>query len=217
MRHSHDPFFSGLRCYSMLAWLREGEKGVARVVHREVSDAASLLSIRRGDYVRPGTYVCLEIAGQHAMSDTEFERESNEELLRRAHGDVLIAGLGIGLVILPLMENPAVRSVTVIEKHQDVIELVEPCLRLASENDAARLTILRGDIFDWRPPRGQKFNTLYFDIWPTATVANLKEMQQLHRIFRRYKERKDIQVWMSSWMFDLLKANKTRPFKKKRI
>ena len=33
-----------------------------------------------------------------------------------AHGDMLIGGLGIGMIILAIQDNPEVKSITVIEK-----------------------------------------------------------------------------------------------------
>ena len=35
------------------------------------------------------------------------------------------------------------------------------------------------DIFEWKPARGVKFDTLYWDIWPTICVSNLKDMAKL--------------------------------------
>jgi hypothetical protein len=42
------------------------------------------------------------------------------------HGRVLVAGLGLGLIIHALQSIDAVESITVVEREQDVIDLVSP-------------------------------------------------------------------------------------------
>ena len=44
------------------------------------------------------------------MSDSSMERESNEAILEKAHGDVLIAGLGIGMIIVPMLKNSKINN-----------------------------------------------------------------------------------------------------------
>lgn len=53
---------------------------------------------------------------QVVMSDTPMEKHTNQEFLDAAHGDVLIAGLGIGLIVMPLLDDPEITSITVVEK-----------------------------------------------------------------------------------------------------
>ena len=58
------------------------------------------------------------------MQDTTSEYAQHEPLWQGATGDVLIGGLGIGFVNQKLMDNPHVTSVTIVEKNQEVIDLV---------------------------------------------------------------------------------------------
>ena len=55
------------------------------------------------------------------MQDTTKEYTEHQPLWDGATGDVLIGGLGLGLVHQKLIDNPNVTSVTVVEKYQDVI------------------------------------------------------------------------------------------------
>jgi spermidine synthase len=124
------------------------------------------------------------------MSDTRLEQSTNREVVSQARGDVLIAGLGIGFILVPILKKNEVTSITVVEKHQDVIDLVGPRF-----NDP-RLTILQGDILTWRPPKGSTYSTIYFDIWPNICSDNLTEMTRLER---RFKPRLQKNGWMGSW------------------
>ncbi|KKL46240.1 hypothetical protein LCGC14_2347550, partial [marine sediment metagenome] len=122
---------------------------------------------------------------------TEHERQSNWDLLREAYsGDILIAGLGLGMVLLPILAREHVKSVTVIELSQDAIDLVVPHIRTAAGENADKLTVIQGDIFEWKPPRGARYHTIYFDIWGDISRNNLPDMRRLHQKFRRRKNSK---------------------------
>jgi hypothetical protein len=62
---------------------------------------------------------------------------------RHYEGRVVCAGLGLGLIVHTLHENPKVREIVVIERDQDVIDLVEFHL------PQRKLTIERGDFWEW--------------------------------------------------------------------
>lgn len=185
-----------------------GKKGVAKVDHFTVSQEASqLTAFRRGGYVPSGEYARLTVGHTLMMTDTRMEQNSNYGVVRASYGDVLIAGLGIGMITIPILRKPEVQSVTIIEKYQDVVDLVEPALR-EKIPEATKLKVIVADIMDWTPPKGQKWDTIYFDIWPDITTENLKDMEVLHRRFARRKRFKD--SWMDSWMRNTLKAQQRR-------
>lgn len=48
------------------------------------------------------------------------------EHARHFRGQVLVAGLGLGLIVHALAANPPVRKITVVERDRDVIEAVWP-------------------------------------------------------------------------------------------
>jgi len=140
---------------------------------------------------KAGEYVRLVRKGDHdpMISDTAMEKETNLDFYEEAHGDVLIAGLGIGMVLLAVQNKSNVTSVTVVEKEQEIIDLVKPQLPLNK-----KVTIVHGDIFDYIPT--QKFDTIYFDIWDNICGDNWEEMKKLHRKFRSKLKPNG---WMSSW------------------
>lgn len=151
--------------------------------------------------IRPpedGKYVRLHVNGELMMSDTAMEKDSNRGFINAANGEVLIAGLGIGLIIYNALLNPEVKHITIIEKYQEVIDLVKPFF----EN--TRITIIHADIMEWRPAKAKKYDTIYFDIWPTICTDNLKEIKFLHNAFKGKLNRTNPDCWMNSWMKEKL-------------
>jgi spermidine synthase len=186
--------------------LPDGRQGIAEIDHFEITpDESDRTRIRgilhAGEFVETGRYTRLFVRGNVMMSDTRFERFSNREVVRRAHGRMLVAGLGIGLVLVAAFAKPNVEHITVIEKYPDVVDLVAPSL-LARFGD--RLRVITADIFEWRPDRGQLFNVVYFDIWSQVSLDTLRDMARLHRAFARRLDRSDPHCWMDSWQHDSL-------------
>jgi hypothetical protein len=180
-----------------------GAKGCASVQHITVdTEGGRTASYVYGEFRNPsppGTYATLRLTNdtgesQIMMSDFHYERVTCEEVVRRAHGDVLIAGLGLGMILHPILKIEAVRSVTVIEKYQDVVDLVLPTL---PRNE--KLQVVLGDICTWKPPRGRRYDVIWFDIWPDIEPTRLPEMTRLHRRYSRWLNRANPECWMESW------------------
>jgi len=81
--------------------LKEKTVGTARIEHysisKEEADFSQLraaITARRNEGVDAGKYVGLYVDGALVMSDTSMEKYSNYEFLRKANGNVLVAGLG---------------------------------------------------------------------------------------------------------------------------
>ena len=182
--------------------LPQGEWGGARVYHTTLDErTARSASYVGGRYVPtpPGTYASLLVRtdsghSECMMSDLGYERATCQEVVRRAHGDVLIAGLGLGMILHPILDKPDVGRVTVVEKYQDVVDLIRPTLPVTE-----RLAIITADIFAWRPPRGRRYDVIWFDIWPDIASTRLPEMARLHRRFAPYLNRGNPCRWMESW------------------
>jgi hypothetical protein len=174
------------------------EKGCASVTKFEFDNQENplynLRHLRDGNrehYMYDGTYVRLIVEGKLVMSDTAMERITNREFIKNANGRVLIGGLGIGLILQSILDKPEVTEVVVIEKYQDVIDLV------ADKFTSPKLKIICADIFEHEIPKTEKFDTIYFDIWADLNTENLKEMKVLHTRFRKNKANKD--SYMDSW------------------
>lgn len=199
--------------HSMAEIIPEGTLPTASIEHFEVSKEASQHTAMRAAFGRPSEYVpegryCrLKVGRTVMMSDTWMEQRMNIDVVLRAHGKVLIAGLGIGMVLLPILAKPEVTSVLVIELNPDVVQLVEVAIRHAAGSNADKLQVIVADIFDWDPPKGELWDMIYFDIWPTICTDNLRDMTKLHRKFAR---RKNPGAWMNSWQREHLMREKRR-------
>lgn len=135
--------------------LQEKTVGDFAIEHFEVSEHdlyARLHGIESGEYVK------LTQNGNVVMSDTQMEKETNADFVRNAHGDVLIGGLGIGLIVLAIQDKEAVNTITILEKNEEVIELVKNQLPLNE-----KVQIVNADAFTYKPK--MKYNTIYMDIW----------------------------------------------------
>jgi hypothetical protein len=157
------------------------------------------------------TYTKLILDGQVWMSDTPMERNTNRDFLTHAYGDVLIFGLGIGLIVYPLLSCPNIKSITVIEKDQGLIDLVTP--ELKKHDPENKLQVYQGDAF-WmfeqvsqnplyknKPKDPVKFDTIYFDIWVSICQDNYDEIKELERKYRKFLNKSE-NKFMSSWMKD---------------
>ncbi|HEY3062318.1 MAG TPA: hypothetical protein VGL99_25380 [Chloroflexota bacterium] len=183
------------------------ERGVARVEHFTLDErTAAFMAVESHDpTIRPGTYARLFVRDELVMSDTWMERESNWPVVCLAHGRVLIGGLGLGMILPPLLANQLVTHVTVVELEADVIEVIQPAF--AGQIAAGRLELVHDDIRTWNPPgrTRYRYDTIYFDIWPTISAANLPEMERLHRRFRPRLEHSPA-AWLGSWQYERLCA-----------
>ncbi len=191
---------------SMIEIVPEAVVGAAKVVHFDVSKDDSMWTAIRGgsEYVPPGRYAKLIVGGSLVMSDTAMEHRTNYEVVRNAHGNVLIAGLGLGMILVPILAKDSVRSVTVVEKSPDVVSMIGPLY------PSPKLAIVTADIFEWKPAKAERFNAIYFDIWSDQSTDDLEDMTKLHSRFARSLDRTDDAAWMGSWRRDELRARKRR-------
>lgn len=187
--------------YPMARVIPEAQVGQARTEHFTIT-GKEFLGFRADDYITPGDYVRLILCGSTWMSDTDMEQRTNREAVRLATGNVLVAGLGIGLMVLPALTKPDVRKVTVVERSSDVIDLVAQPLADAAGPDAWKLKVVEADIFDWKA-NGERFDLIWFDIWRDVCTDNLAQVATLHQ---RFKGKKAAGGWMSSWRVDHLRS-----------
>jgi hypothetical protein len=178
---------------------RIGEYRLEKYTIEEGNLAAMMQGVPIGKYIR----LCNRSGV--VMSDTPMEKNTNREVIRRANGDVFIAGLGIGLIVLPILEKEDVKSITILEKYPEVIELVGKQLPLNN-----KVKIIEGDVFEYNFPKGTKFDTIYFDIWDYVNTDVYEEMKLLKKKYRKYKRfaTENPRVYMACWAEYQAKNNK---------
>ena len=140
---------------NMAEILKDGKTGDFELSHFEIGEN-NLYSMFHG--IPCGKFVRLLHNGSVVMSDTDMEKRTNANFVRNAHGNVLIGGLGIGLILLAIQDKPEVEKIVVVEKHKEVIELVKDQLPLNE-----KVEVVNEDVFEYMPQ--EKFNTIYMDIW----------------------------------------------------
>ena len=120
------------------------------------------------------TVLIKESCSMPIMQDSLAEYNEHQWLWDNATGDVLIGGLGIGLVHQKLIDNPDVTSVTIIENSQDVIDLVwEHC----AKDDT--FSLIKADIETWNPPADSYWNVAWFDTWIYDNPLTMKAYKEL--------------------------------------
>lgn len=163
-----------------------GQSGSWRIEEFTVTpDQAAFENIRarwrasaRG--IEAGEYTRLMRKSVVVMSDTPAEMDDHAAFVEEACGNVLIAGLGLGMVLDGLLRNPSVQTVTVLEVSPDVIALTAPVY----ESDG-RVTIVQADVFAWRPEstlqklKADLFDFAWFDIWDAICADNVAQFKEL--------------------------------------
>lgn len=149
----------------------------------------SITPLNKKDYLKAvyegvpvGEYVRLVYKNETLMSNTPMEIRTNETFCRLAHGDVLIGGLGIGMIVLPIMEKENVRTITILEKNQEVIDIISTQL-----NFNGKVKIVQADVFTWEPADGTCYDCIYLDIWPYINNEIYhQEMKPLKERYQKY-------------------------------
>jgi hypothetical protein len=160
-------------CFSDLP-VKDGTSGTWKLDTFEITaDKAMSLALRAeytgntDEFIPPGRYRRLSNGWDVVMSNTPMEIRTCQDFLERATGRVLINGLGLGMVLHAILQKDDVTHVTVIEKEQDVINLVA-----ASFANDPRVEIIHADAMMYCPPAGVTYNACWHDIWPDFATAN---------------------------------------------
>lgn len=140
------------------------------------------------------------------MSDTPDEMRDLLPILYSGKGRVVVNGLGLGCVVKGLLTRPEVEHIDVVEISGDLIDLV------GHYYESERVTIHQGDAFDFKWPRGTRWNCAWHDVWDTLDVDNLSNEEYAEpgtyaALHRRYGRRVD---WQGSWGWDFLQAQRSR-------
>ena len=97
-----------------------------------------------------------------------------QELHELAYGKVLIAGLGLGFDLLNVASKDSVDEVVVIEKQQAVMDLVWPHI------PHEKATLVHQDVSEYLRDTNERFNIIYFDIFPGGCESFPEQANQLH-------------------------------------
>lgn len=142
-----------------------GSKG--GVVFKHVQHSASeayVVGALRNELRTTDPMVQMDIDGVGWMFDTLHEKWMNRTTVIHARGDVLLGGLGMGMILWPILAKRSVRTVTVIENNQDVVDYILPTLAAAKGID--KLQVVMADAREYEPEPGQLFDYIWLDCVP---------------------------------------------------
>ena len=137
--------------------------------------------------IKPGTLGPIDIVDEHNAfvlynngdQWMVFNKANHDEIKEMyssydiAYGDVLVSGLGFGILALWLCSKPEVTSVTVVEISQEVIDLFK-----AVNNVPEKLNIVNHSILEYQSDR--EYDCLLLDHYERQTVQwRLKNMQDI--------------------------------------
>ncbi|MDA7316288.1 hypothetical protein PJ201_17580 [Escherichia coli] len=181
-------------CFSDLP-VKDGKSGTWKLDTFEITtDKALTLALRAectgntDEFIPPGGSLYKILAGSDLHRGIGHHHIPAVGQAAISTGRVLINGLGLGMVLHAILQKDDVTHVTVIEKEQDVINLVA-----ASFATDLRVEIINADAMEYCPPAGVTYNACWHDIWTDFATANLAQMDKLESKYR------DICDWQGSW------------------
>lgn len=152
------------------------------IVDEEGAKMHNLKEIMKGGkrFITPGTYKQLirfdhRLFSTIVMSNTPAEIADHTPFIQRAEGNVLIFGLGLGLVVQALIDKPQVKRIKIIDSSEDVIKLSGNYYKSISD----KVEIILEDAFTYDD--NEFHDCIWFDIWDDITSENLPEMKQLKK------------------------------------
>ena len=174
----------------------EGQIGEWKV-ERFLVDRLDYHALPKGRGVPKGeTFTRLKRGGTLVMSDTPAEQMDHYEIIYKAKGNVLLAGLGIGMVLDAVAKKDEVTHVTVVEVAKEVIDLVWPHYKSLYGD---KIEVVNESILTWKPQTDAYYDCAWYDIWDNICLDNLSDMTKLHRKFAKKTG------WQGSWARDQLR------------
>lgn len=167
-----------------------GKSGLWQVHKKKYDEAMAVIcTMKRSKIVTAGnytiltrkTYATLNTDGECVMEDTVPELQTHLNFVRRAKGDVLVTGLGLGCIVRGLLCKPDVTHITVIERDEHVLKLVLPYM----PNDQ-RLHVVHADAA--KVIVQEPFDYAWHDIWtdecagePSLSCAHIDLLSRYHK------------------------------------
>lgn len=142
-------------------------------------------------------YSAQKPAGYPVMSNIPAEVADHMPFIEAAHGNVLLFGLGLGMVVQALIEKKSVNSITIVEIDPEVIELSGTYY----QNVSKKIQIHQADALYYMDEN--RYDAIWFDIWDRIAPENLYQMEYLRE---RWVDRAPVQMcWAEAECTKLLK------------
>ena len=163
---------------------------------RELNDSMRLVALDE-----PMEVTILYQNNEVWMLDVPSEAETIDPYAKKAHGNILTFGLGIGYYPFMAMLNPSVEKITVIEKSKPVIELFNLYLRPQFPNHIT-LEIIEGDAFDYFNEKFlSQYDSVFVDIWQ----SNQDGLVLIEKLLENYlPDFNQVDFWIESSCFEII-------------
>ena len=177
----------------MQSILSPGKKGKVKVEFYTITESESISTLE-GPFTPPGNYVSLFINNKRVMTDEPYEHYTNIEVVDNAKGNILIAGLGLGMILTRILPKNLVKSVIVIEKNKDVIDLILPYL--VNIRGYKKLLVVNEDIFNFST-KLRTMDCIYHDITFDGNIKQqIQERKRLNKYLSKFLTPNG---WLGQW------------------
>lgn len=155
-------------------------------------------------YINAGKYVRLKISNDLVMSDTPYEKRTNQDFVNNAHGNVLIGGLGIGLLLkalLPKLESGEIKHISIWENNENLIKLWNIAKQYLPVHD--KIHIYHYNIFEYKQTKNRQlkgfFDSIYIDIWSHLDETAYEQMKYFRRVFKPFLNANNPNAFIECW------------------
>jgi len=134
------------------------------------------------------------------MDTGDFEKLTNKYFVDNANGDVIVFGVGMGFIIFPLLQDPTVTSIKIVEYDQEIIDYVGGIIKQNDINN--KVTIVQGDVKTYyQGVTNEQYDFVYIDYWDYLTPEAYDEMATYPTLYDGFK--KDSNSIIFSWCQDI--------------
>ena len=141
-------------------------------------------------------YLALTEGNNIWMSLNPNEIETMKPYIEKGKGNVLVLGLGMGYVPYMLSSKKEVKSITIIEKDQDIIDLFNSLIWPKFVNKE-KIKIIKDDAIAFTK-KHQNYDYIFADLWhdPEDGLPLFVELKRIN---------KNIDCWLDTSMYALLR------------
>lgn len=133
------------------------------------------------------------------MTDTPYEVETNKKAVEKAKGDVLELGLGLGYFTWNAIQKSDVKSITIVEKQKEIIDLVYPVIK------NHKTDIIHDDAIKFMKRTKKKFDMINIDF--VAGMLPFDEMEELKKLGEKILKPKGVVVMWQEDLWVIVKNN----------
>ncbi len=146
--------------------------------------------------------------GVEWMAIKPNEIETMKNAVNKAHGNVLVYGLGLGYYAYMISLKENVSSITIIERDESVIKLFNEYI-LPQFESKNKIKILQYDAFEYaeKEAKGHPYSFVFVDLW--HDVSDGTEMYMKMKKLERYLPNTEFSYWIEK---SILSAVRVRIF-----